>query len=198
MAAFAVFWKIRQICVIYYFTKATGLIWYYIGSEFHLNLLIINMKCNYCQKTPKNVGHFDFQDGHHYRGNEVMYKKIHLGLYDVLVKKNWILSTNIDFIPQNQCIFSCSWWHIYSYMYIYVTVAHVTKYTQFLSTKNVITFEPFDRFSKILVHCNPKRLLFPFKPSNSTLQVLPFFTWNPYMCHDVMNRNSNNRVIFTF
>lgn len=75
MAALAVFWKIRQICVIYYFTKATGLIWYYIGSEFHLNLLLINMKCNYCQKTPKNVGHFDFQDGRHYRGNEVMYKK---------------------------------------------------------------------------------------------------------------------------
>jgi hypothetical protein len=35
--------------------------------------------------------------------------------------------------------------------------------------------------SKNSVHCNPKRLLFPFKPSNSTFQVLPFFTWNPYI-----------------
>jgi hypothetical protein len=24
------------------------------------------------QETPQNVGHFDFQDGRHYRGNEVM------------------------------------------------------------------------------------------------------------------------------
>jgi hypothetical protein len=27
------------------------------------------------QETPQNVGHFDFQDGRHYRGNKVMYKK---------------------------------------------------------------------------------------------------------------------------
>jgi hypothetical protein len=71
-------------------------------------------------------------------------------------KKIENLSTNIDFIPQNQCIFSCSWCHIYSYMYIYVTVAHVTKYTHFLSTKNVITFEPS------LIHLHQLR---PRKPT---------------------------------
>ena len=60
--------------------------------------------------------------------------------------ENW--SINIDFIPQNQCIFNCTWYHIYLYIYIYVSVAHVTQYTHFLSTKNVITCEPFDRFSK--------------------------------------------------
>jgi len=33
-------------------------------------------------------------------------------------------------------------------MYKYATVAHVTKYTHFFPTKSVITFEPFDWFSK--------------------------------------------------
>jgi hypothetical protein len=67
MAALAVFWKIRQICVIYYFTKATGLIWYYIGSESLAHQYEMQL-----QETPQSVGHFDFQDDRHYRGNEVM------------------------------------------------------------------------------------------------------------------------------
>ena len=130
-------------------------------------------------------------------------KKIHLGLYDVSVKKIWKFINKYWFYPTKSVHFQLFLVpYLFIYVYIcycgschkitdqyqkiysffvdkYVTVAHVTKYTHFLSTKNVITFEPFDRFSKILVHCNPKRLLFPFKPSNSTFQVLPFFTWNP-------------------
>ena len=128
--------------LLLYESNWINLILYWIWIS--LKSLVYQYEMQLLSENPQKCRPFDFQDGRHYRGNEVMYKKNSSWfVWCFGEKKNWKLINKYWFYPTKSVHFQ-----LFLVPYLFI-----------LSTKNVITFEPFDRFSKISVHCNPKRLL---------------------------------------
>ena len=64
------------------------------------------MKCNYCQKTPKNVGLLIFKMVAITVETRSCMKKIHLGLYNVSVKKKLKIDQQILILSHKISAFS--------------------------------------------------------------------------------------------